>query len=29
MMGPMTTGIRGIAQRMTANTDDDNIEVIT
>jgi hypothetical protein len=29
MMGPITTGIRGIAQRMTANTDDDNIEVIT
>jgi hypothetical protein len=30
MMGLMTTGIRGNAQRMTANTDDDNnIEVIT
>jgi hypothetical protein len=29
MMGPITTGIRGNAQRMTANTDDDNIEVIT
>ena len=29
MMGPITTGTRGIAQRMTANTDDDNIEIIT
>jgi len=29
MMGPITIGTRGIAQRMTANTDDDNIEIIT